>query len=100
MQYMSRSYDNWHGQKVPQKYWRHATKKKRDRKQFVYRGDGWATKARGGPGNKAAYGRYSGHGYVAYPKHLFEAKRKGYESSEKDDRAEIREVLLHAGSEL
>lgn len=34
------------------------SKDKNPRKSFVYRGDGWATKAQGGPGNKRAWKSY------------------------------------------
>lgn len=33
-----------------------STKKKSDRKRFVFQGEGWTTKARGGVGNKRAWG--------------------------------------------
>jgi hypothetical protein len=31
------------------------TKDKKPRKRFMYRRDGWSSKARGGPGNKAGW---------------------------------------------
>jgi len=34
-----------------------SSKKKEDRKSFVWRGEGWATKAQGGPGNKRKWAR-------------------------------------------
>lgn len=46
------------------------TKDKKPRKRFVFRGDGWATKARGGIGNKAGWGGFPSN-WRCLPKWLY-----------------------------
>jgi len=45
-------------------------KKGQDRKQFVYRDEGYTTKAQGGPGNKRAWGGSAGVKVI--PKFLYQ----------------------------
>lgn len=52
---MSRTIRKWHGKKFKDGEIQNLQKDKKPKKMFVWRGDGWATKARGGPGNKAGW---------------------------------------------
>jgi len=73
---MSRSTDTYKGKVYRQKYRRHKTKAKRDKKRFVWQGEGWSTKAQGGPGNKRAWGSRNGMS-VGLPKWLWKRKKQG-----------------------
>ncbi len=79
---MSRSIDKFKGKEYPNKYRRLQTKSERDKKKFVWAGEGWATKAQGGDGNKRGWGGANkttgngmGHGY---PKWLYKRKKQGF----------------------
>jgi hypothetical protein len=76
---MSRSYHEYNGVEYPEYYRgnrKARLKGKRDRKRFVHRGDGWATKSQGGPGNKRAYGHFTGMA-ADYPRHMVKSKKRG-----------------------
>ena len=56
---MSRTIRNIQGKKFPDsKMCENPQKDKKPRKRFMYRGDGWSSKARGGIGNKAGWKAY------------------------------------------
>ncbi len=66
---MSRTLRNYRGDTFPDGDVQNYDKDKKPKKRFMYRGDGWSSKARGGVGNKVAWKSF-------IPKWLFKKLKK------------------------
>lgn len=74
---MSNTIREYKGKEYPDK----SRKDNGDRKSFVFRGDGWATKARGGVGNKRGWGGFSS--WKNLPKWLYNKYKENINEKEK-----------------